>query len=117
MQPEETARNPRGSGGRGNVGFAEDTQRATGESKRRLQEHVSRAETLGPDIHAVVGTSLDRAGEQVVTRASRMPPPSRYLCQRTQQVGTGGGSLALCASKSGKDGGRPAIAVAGLRFR
>lgn len=63
MQPEVTGRIPPTSGGRGNVGFAEDTERATGEAKRRTNEHLSRAETLGPDIHAVVGTSLDKAGE------------------------------------------------------
>ena len=52
-------------GGEQEIGFASDTERVTGESKRRLQEHVARAVAFGPDLHAVIGTSLDKAGELV----------------------------------------------------
>lgn len=51
MHPE-SGRIPPSSGGRGNVGFAEDTARTAGESKRRINEHVSRAEALGDDLEA-----------------------------------------------------------------
>lgn len=33
--------------------FAVDTMEKTGESDRRTREHLSRAEALGPDLHAV----------------------------------------------------------------
>ena len=50
-------------GGRGNTSFASDTASAAGVTKRSLNEHISRAEALGPDLHAVVGTSLDKGVE------------------------------------------------------
>jgi hypothetical protein len=59
----ETGRIPPTLGGRGNSSFSSDTEKATGESKRRLNEHLSRADALGPDLHAVVGTSLDKGVE------------------------------------------------------
>lgn len=61
LHPEETRRNPAGLGGRGNLGFAGDVERVTGEDQRRTREHLRRAESLGPDLHAVIGTSLDEA--------------------------------------------------------
>lgn len=52
-----TDRNPVENRGRGRpVDFAGDTQKATGEDRRRTNEHLSRAEALGPDLHAVIGT-------------------------------------------------------------
>ena len=63
LRPQETDRNSVSFGGRGKVEFATDTQRATGEDRRRTNEHLARAEALGPDIHAVVGTSLDKGVE------------------------------------------------------
>jgi hypothetical protein len=48
-------------GGKQAVEFARDTQRATGEDRRRTNEHLARAEALGPDLHSVIGTSLDKA--------------------------------------------------------
>ena len=42
------ARKARTLGGKQEVGFASDTSRVTGESKRRLHEHVARAAALGP---------------------------------------------------------------------
>jgi hypothetical protein len=71
----ETARIPRSLGGRGNIGFSEDTERATGESKRRLQEHISRAESLGPDIKEIIGTSLDKGVE--LDALKKLPPEER----------------------------------------
>lgn len=79
----ETARNPRSSGGRGNIGFPEDTERSTGESKRRTQEHLSRAEALGPDLHAVVGTSLDK-GVELDALKELSPEERRELIERAK---------------------------------
>lgn len=79
----ETGRNPPSSGGRGHVSFAADTERATGESKRRTNEHLSRAEALGDDIEAVVGTSLDKGVELDALKS--MPEPERKeLIQRAK---------------------------------
>lgn len=71
----ESARIPRTLTGRGNVGFPEDTERATGESKRRTQEHLARAEALGDDILEVVNTSLDKGVELDALKA--LPPDER----------------------------------------
>lgn len=57
----ESADNSRGRGRP--VSFAKDTQDNTGEDERRTREHLARAEALGPDLHAVVGTSLDKGVE------------------------------------------------------
>lgn len=54
----------RGIAGEGRpVSFASDTQEKTGENERDTRRHISRAEALGPDLHAVVGTSLDKGVE------------------------------------------------------
>ena len=51
----------RGVAGEGRpVSFAADTMDKTGESDRRTREHLARASALGPDLHAVIGTSLDK---------------------------------------------------------
>lgn len=50
-------------GGRGNTSFAGDTASVAGITKRSINEHVARAEALGPDLHAVIGTSLDKGVE------------------------------------------------------
>lgn len=50
---------PVSKGGRGNVEFASDTSKTSGMDKATINRHVARAEALGPDIHEVVGTSLD----------------------------------------------------------
>ena len=79
----ESARNPRTLTGRGNIAFSADTEKATGESKRRLQEHLARAEALGPDIHAVVGTSLDK-GVELDALVKMKPEERRDLVRRAQ---------------------------------
>ena len=43
--------------------FAADTAKVSGQSKSSINQHVARAEALGPDLHAVIGTSLDRGVE------------------------------------------------------
>ena len=54
----------RGIAGEGRpVSFAADTMEKTGESDRRTREHLARAAALGPDLHAVIGTSLDKGVE------------------------------------------------------
>jgi len=62
LNPENGANCPT-SGGRGNKGFAGDTATKTGEDKRNINKAVKVAEALGPDIHEVVGTSLDKGVE------------------------------------------------------
>lgn len=60
----ETRVSSRGRAGEGRpVEFAADTASKTGENKRDVNRHVARAEALGPDIHAVIGTSLDKGVE------------------------------------------------------
>lgn len=63
MHPDKGDRQTVTLGGKQTIEFATDTQRATGEDRRRTNEHLSRADKLGPDLHAVIGTSLDKAGE------------------------------------------------------
>lgn len=62
MRPE-SGRIPPTSGGRGNTSFAAETSSASGESKRRVNEHLARAEALGDELDAVAGTSLDKGVE------------------------------------------------------
>lgn len=62
MRPE-SGRNPPTSGGRGNTSFAAETSAASGESKRRVNEHLARAEALGDDLDEIAGTSLDKGVE------------------------------------------------------
>lgn len=50
-------------GGRGHKGFASDTASKTGVDGRTVRRDVARAEALGDDIRAVVGTSLDKGVE------------------------------------------------------
>lgn len=92
------------------VSFAKDTMTHTGEDERRTREHLSRAEALGPDIHEVVGTSLDKgveldalkelpaderrklidrakAGEQVSARSPRMADDGRLSRLLGQVIG------------------------------
>lgn len=52
-----------GLGGRGNTQFASETASASGQSKQNVNRHVARAEALGDDLDAVVGTSLDKGVE------------------------------------------------------
>lgn len=40
------------------VEFASDTAKATGEAKSSINRHLARADALGDDLQAVVGTSL-----------------------------------------------------------
>ncbi|HEY0200201.1 MAG TPA: hypothetical protein VGC24_00750 [Burkholderiaceae bacterium] len=57
IHPELSADSADKSRGRGRpVSFAKDTQDKTGDDERRTREHLSRAEALGPDLHAVIGT-------------------------------------------------------------
>lgn len=50
-------------GGRGNIEFAADVAAKTGHSKTDTNRHLARAESLGSDIHEVIGTSLDKGVE------------------------------------------------------
>jgi len=63
LHPEESGRNSPTLGGRGNTSFASETAEVSGESKRRINEHLARAEALSDDLDEVVGTSLDKGVE------------------------------------------------------
>lgn len=66
---------PPSLGGRGNTEFATETSDASGMSKRSINEHVARAEALGPSIDDVVGTSLDTTRE--LDALAHMQPDER----------------------------------------
>lgn len=68
-------RNPPTLGGRGNTSFAAETEAVSGESKRRINEHLARAEAIGDDLERVTGTSLDKGVELDALKA--MPEPER----------------------------------------
>jgi len=65
LHPETASRRIPASGGPPPQpeSFASNTEKATGEDQRRTREHLRRAEALGPDLHAVIGTSLDKGVE------------------------------------------------------
>ena len=63
--------------------FATDTERATGEDQRRTREHLRRAEALGPDLHAIIGTSLDK-GVELDALKDMEPEDRKDLIQRAQ---------------------------------
>lgn len=68
-------RNPPTLGGRGNTSFAAETEAVSGESKRRINEHLARAEAIGDDLERVTGTSLDKGVELDALKA--MPDRER----------------------------------------
>lgn len=79
----ESGRNPPTLGGRGNTSFASETAAVSGESKRRINEHLARAEALGDDLPRVQGTSLDKGVE--LDALARLPEPERKeLIDRAQ---------------------------------
>ncbi len=83
MHPDKGDRISVTPGGMQTVEFARDTQRATGEDRRRTNEHLARAESLGQDLHAVIGTSLDKGVE--LDALKELPPEERKeLIQRAQ---------------------------------
>lgn len=52
--------------------FAANTAAASGQSKQDINRHLARAEALGDDLDAVVGTSLDQGVRQ--SHRLRHPP-------------------------------------------
>lgn len=72
-------------GGAQSVGFAADTAAVSGESKRRINEHLSRADALGDDLQKVEGTSLDKGVELDALKA--MPPEVRAPLIARAQAG------------------------------
>jgi ParB family chromosome partitioning protein len=62
-------------GGEQKVGFASDTASISGETKRSINQHISRADALGDDINEVVGTSLDKGVE--LDALKKLPEPER----------------------------------------
>lgn len=65
---------PKPKGGRPNE-FASETAAVSGETKRDINRHLSRASALGADLHAVAGTSLDKGVELDALKA--IPAPER----------------------------------------
>lgn len=55
--------------------FAASTAKATGVTKRSINQQLSRAEALGPDIKLVAGTSLDKGVE--MDALARLPEENR----------------------------------------
>lgn len=83
LHPAESGRNPPTLGGRGKTSFAADTGAVTGESKRRINEHLARAEALGDDLDKVTGTSLDKGVE--LDALAKLPEADRAkLIERAQ---------------------------------
>lgn len=65
--------------------FAADTAAVSGESKRRINEHLSRAEALGDDLLKVAGTSLDKGVELDALKG--MPAEQRATLITRAQLG------------------------------
>lgn len=63
--------------------FAAETAKVSGESKRDINRHVSRAEALGSDLNEVVGTSLDKGVELDALKAMA-PADRKDLIQRAK---------------------------------
>lgn len=55
--------------------FAADTAAVSDESKRSINQHLARAESLGDDLPRVAGTSLDKGVE--LDALAKMPEPER----------------------------------------
>lgn len=107
-------------GGRGNVEFATDTARVSGEGRSSIHRHLARAEALGDDLGDVTGTSLDkgveldalaklpeserkeliqkaRAGEQVTARGKDEDERNVRVARQAVQA------LAVCAKHMDED--------------
>lgn len=67
------------------VSFSTDTEDKTGEQQRDTRRHLARADALGPDLHAVVGTSLDKGVE--LDALAKLPPSERKDLIEQAQAG------------------------------
>lgn len=65
--------------------FAGDTESSTGEAKRTVNLHLSRADALGPDLKAVIGTSLDK-GVELDALKDMEPEARRPLIEAAQRM-------------------------------
>lgn len=63
--------------------FAADTAERTGQSKRSINEHVSRAAALGDDLEAITGTSLDK-GVELDALKGMAPEERKPLIERAK---------------------------------
>jgi len=73
---EESGQNVATLTGRGNKSFAQNTAEQTGQSKSSLNEHIARADALGPEtLRVVAGTSLDKGTE--LDALAKMSPERR----------------------------------------
>lgn len=50
-------------GGKQRVEFAADTAASVGQTKRAVNAKIARADKIGPDLHLIAGTSLDKGVE------------------------------------------------------
>jgi hypothetical protein len=67
------------------IEFAADTAKASGVHARTVTRDIARATALGPDIRAVVGTSLDKGVE--LDALAKMTPEDRAPLIRQAQAG------------------------------
>lgn len=65
--------------------FAADTADATGQTKRAINQHISRAKALGDDLREVAGTSLDKGVELDALKA--MPEAERKILIQKAKAG------------------------------
>lgn len=78
---EETGRNSPSLGGRGNKDFASEVAAIVGNGrnpdsvKRDVNLKIARAREIGPDIHRIAGTSLDKGVE--MDALIKLPPDTR----------------------------------------
>lgn len=63
-------------GGPQEVGFAADTAARIGQSKPAINAKIAIANKLGPDLHLVAGTSLDKGSELIAL--AKMAEPERH---------------------------------------
>jgi ParB family transcriptional regulator, chromosome partitioning protein len=80
------------------LGFVKATAEATGKSERAVYQDIARADKLGDDAEAIVGTSLD-SGVQIDALVV-LPAPARAALVERAQAERSGRPAVLAASWS-----------------
>ena len=68
-----------------NKGFAASSAEVAGLTKRSINEHIARADALGPDLKLIAGTTLDKGVE--MDALARLPPAERHEMARRAAAG------------------------------
>lgn len=101
------------------IEFAASTAAASGMTKRSINEHLARAEALGGDLQAVVGTSLDKGVELDALKA--LPAEQRLAlitrAQAGEQVTARAPKVEITLRISGVDVASTAAQVADALFQ